>query len=125
MSRIKEPKFGPECFGNFTWVRCDLWRLWRNSNKHLHQEVARWHIGGIERAHKANVVLWVSGMKTELLMQFADRRLLRSLASFEFASWEGDLPTMAAVLCPLNQQHLAVERMRVNALTAAGRAAAP
>ena len=47
MSRIEETEFSTERFGNFTWVRCDLWRLWRNSNKHLHQEVARWHIGGI------------------------------------------------------------------------------
>ena len=125
MSRIKEPKFGPECFGNFTWVRCDLWSLWRNSNKHLHQEVARWHIGGIERAHKANVVLWVSGMKTELLMQFADRCLLRRFVPLEFATRKSDLSAVSAAFSPLDQQHLAVERMRVNALTAAGRAAAP
>ncbi len=32
---------------------------------------------------------------------------------------------MTAALRPLNQQHLAVERMRVNTLTAARRAAAP
>jgi hypothetical protein len=123
--RIKETKFGPECFGNFTWVRRDVWCLWGYSNKHLHQEVARWHIGGIERAHKANVVLWVSGMKTELLMQFADRRLLRSLASFEFATRKSDLSAVSAAFSPLDQQHLTVERMRINALTAARRAAAP
>jgi len=125
MSRIEETEFSTERFGNFTWVRCDLWRLWRNSNKHLHQEVARWHVGGIERADKANVVLWVSGMKTELLMQFADRRLLRSLASFEFATRKSDLSAVSAAFSPLDQQHLTVERMRINALTAARRAAAP
>jgi len=58
-------------------------------------------------------------------MQFADRRLLRSLASFEFATRKSDLPAVSAAFSPLNQQHLAVKRMRVNALTAARRAAAP
>ena len=82
MSRIKEPKFRAECFGNFTWVRCDLWRLWRNSNKHLHEKVARGYVGGIERTNKANVVLWVGGMKAELFMKLADRRLLRRFVSF-------------------------------------------
>ena len=125
MSRIKEPQLSTECLGNLARIWRDLWRLWRNSNKHLHKEVARWHIGGIERAHKANVVLWVSGMKTELLMQFADRRLLRSLASFEFATRKSDLSAVSAAFSPLDQQHLTVERMRINALTAARRAAAP
>jgi hypothetical protein len=125
MSRIKEPKFGPECFGNLTWVWCDLWSLWRNGNEHLHQEVARWDIGGIERAHKANVVLWVGGVKTELFMQFADRRLFWRFVPLQLATWQGNLSAVSAALCPLDQQHLAVKRMRVNALTAARRAAAP
>ena len=125
MSRIKEPQFSTEGLGNLARIWCDLWSLWRNGNEHLHQEVARWHVGGIERAHKANVVLWVSGMKTELLMQFADRRLLRSLASFEFATRKSDLSAVSAAFSPLDQQHLTVERMRINALTAARRAAAP
>jgi hypothetical protein len=75
MSRIKEPKFGPECFSNFTWVGCDVWRLWRYGNKNLHKEVARRNIRGIERTNEANLVLRVCGVKAELFMEFADGRL--------------------------------------------------
>jgi len=77
MPRVEEAEFCAECFGNLARVWCDLRGLWRNGNEHLHQEVARWHISGIKRAHKANIVLWVSGVKAELFMQFADRCLLR------------------------------------------------
>ncbi len=125
MSRIKETKFGPECFGNLARIGCDLWSLWRNGDEHLHQEVARWHVGGIEGAHKANVVLWIGSVKAELLMQFADRCLLRRFVPFEFATRKSDLSAVSAALSPLNQQHLTVERMRVNALTTARRTAAP
>ena len=125
MSRIKEPKFCPECFGNLTWVRCDLRCLWRNGDEHLHQEVACWHVGGIEGAHKANVVLWIGSVKAELFMQFADRCLLRRFVPFEFATRKSDLSAVSAAFSPLDQQHLTVEWMRINALTAARRAAAP
>jgi hypothetical protein len=125
MSGIKEPELGTEGFGNLARIWCDLWSLWRNGNEHLHQEVARWHVGGIKRSDKANVVLWVGGMKAELFMQFANRRLLRRFVPLQLATRKGDLSAVSAVLCPLNQQYLAVKRMRVNALTATRRAAAP
>ena len=76
MSRIEEPKFGAERLGNLTWIWRDLWGLWRYGDKYLHQEVARWHVGGIKRADKTNVVLWIGGVKAELLMELADRSLL-------------------------------------------------
>ena len=82
MSRIKEPKFCAECFGDLTWIWCDLRSLRRYGDKHLHEKVARGYVGGIERTNKANVVLWVGGMKAELFMKLADRRLLRRFVSF-------------------------------------------
>ena len=76
MSRIEEPKFGAERLGNLTWIWRDLWGLWRYGDKHLHEKVARGYVGGVERTNKANVVLWVGGVKAELLMELADRSLL-------------------------------------------------
>jgi hypothetical protein len=125
MSWIEEPKFRAECFGDLTWIWCDLRSLRRYGDKHLHEKVARGYVGGVERTNKANVVLWVGGMKAELFMKLADRRLLRSLVSLYLASRKGDLPAVSAVFCPLNQQYLAVERMRVNAVATTGWAAAP
>jgi hypothetical protein len=50
---------------------------------------------------------------------------LRRFVPLEFTTWKGDLSAVSAALSPLNQQHLTVERMRVNALTTARRTAAP
>lgn len=82
MSWIEEPQFGPECFGNLARVWRDLRSLRRNGNKHLHQEVARRHVSGIEGAHKANVVFWIGSVKAELFMKFTDRCLLRRFVPF-------------------------------------------
>jgi len=125
MAWIKEAELSAEGFGNLTRVGRDVWCLWRNGNKHLHKEVAGWHVGGIEGAHKANVVFWIGGMKPKLFMKLANRRLLRRFAPLEFATWKSDLSAVATVLCTLNQQHLAVVRMRINAVTTTSRAAAP
>jgi hypothetical protein len=124
MAWIKEAKLSAEGFGNLTRVWCDVWRLWCNGNKHLHKEVAGWHVGGIEGAHKANVVFWIGSVKAELFMEFADRRLLRRFVPLYLPPREGDLPAMATVLCATNQQHLAVVRMWINALATPRRAAA-
>jgi hypothetical protein len=47
-------------------------------------------------------VLWVSGMKTELLMQFADRCLLRRFVPLEFATRKSDLSAVSAAFSPLD-----------------------
>ena len=70
-------------------------------------------------------MLGVCGVKAELFMQFADRSLFWRFVPLNLAAWEGDLPAMPPVLGATNQQHLAVERVRINALTTTGRAAAP
>lgn len=124
MSRVEEAQFSTERFGNLTRVWRDVWGLWRNGNKYLHKEVARWNIGRIERTNEANFVFGVCGMESELLMEFADRRLLRCFVPFYLAPREGDLSAVATVLCATNQQHLAVVRMWINALAAPRRAAA-
>jgi hypothetical protein len=124
MAWIKEAELSAESFGNLARVWCDVWGLWRNGNKYLHKEVAGWYVGGIEGAHKANVVFWISSVKAELFMEFADRRLLRRFAPLEFATWKGDLSAVATVLCATNQQHLAVVRVWINALATPRRAAA-
>jgi hypothetical protein len=103
MSWIEEPQFCPECLGNFARVWCDLWGLRRNGNKHLHEKVARWYVGGIEGAHKANVVFWIGSVKAELFMKFTDRSFLRRFVPLEFATRKGDLSTVSAALSPLDQ----------------------
>ena len=125
MPGIKEPKLSTECLGNLARIWCDQRRLRRNSNEHLHQKVARWHIGGVEGAHKANVMLWIGSMKAELFMEFTDRRLLRCFVPLEFTARKSDLSAVATALCALNQQHLAVVRMRINAVATTSRAATP
>ena len=125
MAWIKEAELSAEGFGNLTRVWRDVWGLWCNGNEHLHQEVTRWHVSGIERAHKANVVFWIGGMKPKLFMKLANRCLSRRFVPLEFAARKSDLSAVATVLCTLNQQHLAVVRMRINALAAPRRAAAP
>ena len=125
MSRIKEPQLSTECLGNLARIWCDLWSLWRNGDEHLHQEVARRHVSGIKGAHKANVVLWIGSMKSKLFMEFANRCLLRRFVPLEFTTRKSDLSAVATVLCALNQQHLAVVRMRINAVATTGRAATP
>ena len=125
MSGIKEPQLSTQCLGNLARIWCDLWSLWRNGDEHLHQKVTRWHVSGIERAHKANVVFWIGGMKPKLFMKLANRCLLRRFVPLEFAARKSDLSAVATVLCTLNQQHLAVVRMRINAVTTTSRAAAP
>ena len=125
MSRIKEPKLSTECLGNLARVRCDQRRLRRNSNEHLHKKVTRWHVRGIERADKTNVVFWIRSMKAKLFMEFADRRLLRRFVPLEFTARKRDLSAVATALCALNQQHLAVVRMRINAVATTGWAATP
>lgn len=124
MAWIKEAELSAEGFGNLTRVWCDVWCLWCNGNQYLHKEVAGWHVGGIEGAHKANVVFRIGSVKAELFMEFADSRLLRRFVPLEFATWKGDLSAVATVLCATNQQHLAVVRMWINALAAPRRAAA-
>ena len=47
-------------------------------------------------------MLGVCGVKAELLMKFADRRLLRCLVPFYLAARKGNLPPMATVLCATN-----------------------
>lgn len=103
VSRIKEPKLSPKCFGNLARIRCDLRSLWRHGDKYLHQEVARWYVGGIKRADKSNIVLWVGGMKAELFMKLADRRLLRRFVPLEFTARKSDLSAVATALCPSNE----------------------
>ena len=120
MAWVKEAEFGTECFGDLARVGCDLRSLRRHRHEHLHQKVARGNIGGIERTNKANLMLWVGGMKPKLLVEFADRRLLRGLAPLELAAWKGDLSAVSAPLRAANQQHLAVEWMRVNTFAATG-----
>lgn len=123
--RIKEPELSAERLGDFAGIGCDLWCLWRNGNEYLNEEVTCGHIGGIKRSYKANVVLWVSSVKSELLMKFSDCRLVWCFAPLEFATRKGDLPAVSAALRPPNQQHLAVEWMWVNALATPSWAAAP
>jgi len=125
MPRIKEAKLSAERLGNLTWIGRDVRCLWCDCNEHLHQEVARRHVSGIKGAHKANVVFWIGSVKAELFMKFTDRCLLRRFVPFELATWEGDLSAVAATLCALDQQHLAVKRVRVNALATTRWAAAP
>lgn len=125
MSRIKEPQFSTERFRNLTWIWRDLRCLRRHGNEHLHKEVARRHVGGIEGAYKANVVFWIGSMKAELFMKFANGRLLRRFVPLEFTARKSDLSSVATTLCALDQQHLAVVRMWINALATTGGAATP
>jgi hypothetical protein len=124
MAWIKEAELSAEGFGNFTRVWRDVWRLWRNGNKYLHKEVARWNIGRIERTNEANFVFGVCGMESELLMEFADRCLFWRFVPLNLAPREGDLPAMTTVFRTTNQQHLAVVRVWINALATPRRAAA-
>ena len=125
MAWIKEPQLSTQCLGNLTRVWRDVWGLWCNGNEHLHKEVAGWHVCGIEGAHKTNVVLWIGSMKAKLFMEFADRRLLRRFVPLEFTARKRDLSAVATALRALNQQHLAVVWMRINAVATTSRAAAP
>jgi hypothetical protein len=68
MPRVEETEFSAERFGNLAWIWCDLRSLWCYGDKHLHEEVTRRNIRRIERADKANLVLWVCGVKAELFM---------------------------------------------------------
>jgi len=70
-------------------------------------------------------VLRVLGVKSELLVEFTGRRLLRRFIPLYLPPGEGDLPAVTAALRPLNQQHLAVKWVRINALATTSRAAAP
>ena len=64
-------------------------------------------------------------MEAELFMELADGRLFWRFVPFELATWEGNLSAVAATLSALNQQHLAVKWVRVNALATTRWAAAP
>jgi hypothetical protein len=123
MSRIKEPELSSERLGNLARIWGDPRRLRRNSNKYLHKEVARWNISGIKRTNKANVVFWICSMKPKLFMKLANCCLLRRFVPLKFTARKSDLSTVATALCALNQQHLAVVRMRINAVATTGRAA--
>ncbi len=68
MPRVEETEFSPERFSNLAWIWCDLRSLWCDGDKHLYKEVARRNIRRIERADKANLVLWVCRVKAELFM---------------------------------------------------------
>ena len=68
MPGVEEAEFCTERFSNLSRIWCDLRSLWRYGNKHLHKEVTRRNIRGVERANKTNVVFWVCGMKAELFM---------------------------------------------------------
>ena len=70
-------------------------------------------------------MLGIGRVKAELFVELADRRLFWRFVSLKFATWEGDLSAVTAALCPLDQQHLAVKRVRINTLATTGRAAAP
>lgn len=125
MPGIKEPKLRTECLGNLARIWCDQRRLRRYGDKHLHQKVARRHIGGVKGAHKANVMFWIGSMKAKLFMKLANRCLLRRFVPLEFTARKSDLSAVATALCALNQQHLAVVRMRINAVATTSRAATP
>jgi hypothetical protein len=79
----------------------------------MDQEVTRWDVGGIERPNKSDAVLRVICVKTEFFMQFADGRLLRCLAVLHLPARKGELPAVRAALRALDQEHLAVKRMRL------------
>jgi hypothetical protein len=64
-------------------------------------------------------VLRIIRVKAELLVEFADRRLLRRLARFHLAARKGELAAVRSALCALDQEHLTVERVHLNALATA------
>jgi hypothetical protein len=63
-------------------------------------------------------VLWIIRVKAELLVEFADRRLLGCLAKLQLAAWEGELAAVRSSLRALDQEHLTVKRVHLNALAA-------
>jgi len=81
----------------------------------MDQEVARRDVGGIERPNESDALLRVICVKAEFFMQFADGRLLRCLAVLHLPAWKRELPAVRATLCALDQEHLAVKRMRLQA----------
>ena len=63
-------------------------------------------------------MLWIIRVKAELLVEFADRCLLGRLAIFHLAAWEGELAAVRSALRALDQEHLTVERVHLNAFAA-------
>jgi len=63
-------------------------------------------------------VPWIIRIEAEFLVEFADCRLLRRLARFHLAAWKGELAAVRSALCALDQKHLAVERVHLNAFAA-------
>ena len=70
-------------------------------------------------------MLRIIGVKAELLVEFADRRLLGCLARLHLAAREGELAAVRPALRALDQEHLTVERVHLNALAATVYAAGP
>jgi len=63
-------------------------------------------------------VLWIIRIEAELLMEFANRGLLGSFARLHLAAWKGELAAVRSALRALDQEHLTVERVHLNALAA-------
>ena len=68
-------------------------------------------------------MLRVIGVKAELLVKFANRGLLGSFARLHLAAWKGELAAVRSSLRALDQEHLTVERVHLNALAATVHAA--
>jgi hypothetical protein len=68
-------------------------------------------------------VLRIISVKAELLVKFANRGLLGSFARLHLAAWKGELAAVRSSLRALDQEHLTVERVHLNALAATVHAA--
>jgi hypothetical protein len=90
----------------------------------MDEEVTRWDVGGIERPNKGDAVLRIISVKSELFMELTDRRLLWRLTRLHLSTREGELPAVRSSLRPLDEEHLAVERVGLKARAAPALSAA-
>jgi hypothetical protein len=113
--RVEDAELGADDASNLRWIWVELRRARRNRHHDMNQKVARWDVRGIERPDNGDAVLRIISIKAELLVELADRRLLRRLTRLHLPAREGELPAVRSPLRALDQEYLAVEWVRLKA----------
>jgi hypothetical protein len=122
---IEEAKMYSDGGHHLSWIGSQDGNLWSHRNHHVNEEAARRAVRRVKVAYKMDAVGGIADVNAELFVQLSNCRLFWCLTWLHLPARERELPTVHAPLCPLNQQYLTVEWMRIGSARRGGRTTTP
>jgi hypothetical protein len=122
---IEETKMYPNGGHHLSWIGPQHGYLRSHRNHDVNEEAARRAVCRVKVAYEVDVVGGITDVNAELFVQLSNCRLFWRLTLLHLPAGERELPTVHAALCPLNQQYLTVEWMRIGSARRGGRTTTP